>query len=551
MDEFQETFTNPFNIKCSSCGSPAEYDIIHQNYHCQHCGSVTELEAPRRAVERYRQHHEQELKAKKTSDRLRKYNCPGCGAIVVLDATEATGKCDFCGTKMVNSDFLESDAFPELIIPFKITLDEAKGELEKWLKENASKEEAKLLQNRVNELQGYYLPYQIVKGPVKGTALRARSFRKYTYGGFVDEVAVNTSKQLDNLLLDAMEPFDWREIHPFEYGFIAGMRTKMQDSSEKGIEARIREEIRETYLPTVEKTLQSADLDTHVDVSEVMQIPALMPVYIITRGKVQCAINGQTGRVAVTPIKEKVVQRNWLEPVLTWLFVAALCESVPLFFNFHPSYEITMGLSIIVVLIVWAAYTGAIETIKKVVYWQSPKQLAIRDAISKKLRFTDGKELMDNPAKIPVFFEMLEGKLEPVKVSFYTSPRIFKAAIFALGTAFLPNILAYAVVAYDVYLYNDPVERFNQIHHFYAAAWWTLMIPILFVLWIAIVRRDVFDYPILYRIQPDGSTVKVANQYQVDFGIKDMFTMLIAPPVCWVTLFVLFMILGCVGAMVD
>ena len=551
MDEFQETFTNPFNIKCSSCGSPAEYDIIHQNYHCQHCGSVTELEAPMRAVERYRKLHEQELKAKKTSERLRKYNCPGCGAIVVLDSTEATGKCDFCGTKMVNSDFLESDAFPELIIPFKITLDEAKVELEKWLKENSSRPEAKSLMGRVNELQGYYLPYQVVKGPVKGSAYRARGFRKYEYGGFVDEVAVNTSSQLDNMLLDAMEPFDWREIRPFEYGYIAGMRTKLQDTNALGIAHRIKEEIQDAYLQTVEKTLQSADLETSLDISNVMQIPALMPVYFINNGVVKCAINGQTGRVSVTPLKQEVVQRAWLEPVLTMLFVAGLCEAVPVSLGFHASFELTGMISLVVGLIVWAAYGGA-NTVKKTVYLKSAKQLAKRLDVSNKLTFTDGKELIENPAKIPVFFEKIAGKVEPVVIKFYTASRAIKASIIALVLAFLPNVLAYVAVAYDVYLYDDPVERFGQIHHFYAAAWWTLMIPIIFILWIAVVRRDAFEYPVVYRIQPDGGTVEVEGLYKVDWSVKEMLVLLFCTsPVCWITFFILFMVMGCVAAMID
>ena len=82
MDEFQETFTNPFNIKCTGCGAPAEYDIIHQNYHCQHCGATTELNAPVQALQRYRKNHAQELKAKNSQDKCSKYNCPNCGAPV-------------------------------------------------------------------------------------------------------------------------------------------------------------------------------------------------------------------------------------------------------------------------------------------------------------------------------------------------------------------------------------------------------------------------------------------------------------------------------------
>lgn len=548
MGEAKNTFVNPFHIKCSDCGAPADYDIIHQNYHCQYCGGVTELKAPLRAVERYRKLHEQDLKSRNKRDKLRKYICPNCNAVVVLDITEATAKCGFCDTKMVNSKFVGSDAFPEFIIPFKLTIDEAKAELEKWLKNNSSKEEARLLQGRVEELKGYYLPYYVVKGPVQGTVSRVRSFRKYNYGGFIDEVAVNTSSQLDNMLLDAMEPFDWSEIRPFEYGFIAGMKTKLQDANEKDISGRIYTEIKATYLPTIEETLYSADLTLSLNVDNVLKIPALMPVYVISRGKVQCAVNGQTGRVSVTALREKTVQRAWLEPVLMVLLVAAVCEALPLLLHFHPSYELTAGISLVAGLIVWTAYDGA-STIKKIIYLQSDKQLAKR--VNERMTYTDGKELVDSPAKTPVFFEELDGKLEPVKVTFYTGARAVKAGIFGLVGSFLPNIIAYLIVAFNVYALGDPIERFDEIHHFYAAAWWTLMIPVMFILWIAVVRRDVFDYPILHRIMPDGSTVKVEGLNKIDFSIKDVVGIMFTSPFCWLALFMLFMILGTVAAILD
>ena len=548
MEEEQEIFTNPFNIQCESCGAPAVFDIISQNYHCKHCGATTALDQPVAAVARYRRLHVEELKAGRQKDNCRKYNCPHCGAVVVIDSLEATAKCDFCGTQMVNSDFVESDAFPEMMIPFKLTLDEAKEELRKWIKANSSKGEAKNLESRIDELQGYYLPYQIVKGPVSCQVSLARSARKYTCGGYVEEVAVNTSKQMENLLLNAMEPFDWRELRPFEYGFIADMRTKLQDAKAEAIEKRIREEIRDAYLPTIEKTLQTQDLNAVVDRTSVLEMPALLPVYIINRGAVQVAINGQTGRVAVSPLKATVTHRAWLEPVLTVLFVAGLSEVVPLFLNYHPSFEITAGLSIVTALIVWAAYSGT-SNVEKRIFLQSAKQLAKR--VKDQITFTSGNELIDNPALKPVFFEDIGGKTEAVEISFYSGSRIVKAGIFALLTAFLPNILAWLFVAWDVYINGASPERFAQIHHFYAAAWWTLMIPCLFVLWIAVVRRDVFEYPVLYRILPDGRTEMVENLYQSDIRLSDIIGFMTSSPGCWIVFLFLFLILGCTAAILD
>lgn len=550
MAELKETFTNPFNIRCESCGAPADYDIVHQNYHCQYCGATTGLEAPLRAVRLYREKHAREMKeSAHAHPKYRQYNCPGCGAVVAIDTGEATADCGFCGTKLVNSGFVDSQSFPELIIPFKLTPEEARAELEKWLEKNRSKEEAKLLAPRLDELQGYYLPYQVIKGPVSCQVSRARSTRRYNCGGFLEEVAVNTSKQLDNLLLNAMEPFDWREIRPFEYGYIAGLRTKLQDATKENIAQRVNTEVRETYLPTIEKTLQTQDIMVTADTKSVMEIPALMPVYVITQGQVQAAVNGQTGRVSVTPLKKEVTHRAWLEPLLTVLFVAGLCEVVPLLLGFHASFELTLGISAVTALIVWAAYEGT-HTVRKTIYWQSARQLAKR--INQSLTFTDGSELPDNPALTPVFFEKLGGdKPEPVRISFYSGGRLGKALIFALITVFLPNIFACLAFLFSAGVSGETVGQLGQLHHFYAAAWWCFSVPVMFILWIAVARRDVFDYPVLYRLLPDGSAIKVEKLYQTNIGLKGFLHICLTQPFLWITIFVVVVSLGCAAAILD
>lgn len=540
--EFEEIFENPLHIKCSACGAPAHYDIIRQNYGCVHCGATTDLQAPVLAMQKYRQKQAEKLKAGKQKDKFKKHNCPNCGAVVVMDAGEATGKCDFCGTKTVNSEFVDSDSFPELIIPFKLTLDEAKAELEKWIAANKNTAEAKLLADRLDELKGYYLPYQVVKGAVTGEVSRARAFRYYSYGGFIEEVAVNTSRQLDNLLLDAAEPFDWREVRPFEYGYIAGQHTKLEDSTDEAISARINQEIRETYLPTIEKALMSQDLDNSIHTENVLKSPALMPLYIINSGIVKCVVNGQTGRVAVTPLKETVTQYAWLEPVLITLFIFGLSSILPIFLGYHASLEISGMLAVIVGLIVWTAYEKT-KTVKKKIYLHSPKQLAKREHT--KLVFTDASELSDNPALKPVFFEDLGAGIEAVNISFYTPDRIVKGLAFAVGLIFLPNIIAGLTAL-------SKGQGFFEPNHVYAAAWWTLAVPVTFVLYLAIGRRDIFDSPVYYRIKPDGGTERVKTASGDSLPIFEMLSELRKEKIGWMVIaFLAFMLIGSLGAILD
>ena len=65
------------------------------------------------------------------------YTCPNCAAKVVVPEGEALAACSFCGGKPVRSEFLDDDSFPEVVIGFKITLDEARARLERWCEENA------------------------------------------------------------------------------------------------------------------------------------------------------------------------------------------------------------------------------------------------------------------------------------------------------------------------------------------------------------------------------------------------------------------------------
>ena len=101
---------------------------------------------------------------------------------------------------------------PDLIIPFFITKDEAKQRLKTWADEHRRTPEGKAVLSNMNHFCGYYLPYQIVKGPVNARVSRDGTFRGYECGGYLEGTAVGTSKQLDNLVLNDMEPFDWAEV---------------------------------------------------------------------------------------------------------------------------------------------------------------------------------------------------------------------------------------------------------------------------------------------------------------------------------------------------
>ena len=125
-----------------------------------------------------------------------------------------------------------------------------------------------------------------------------------------EETAVNTSGQLDNQVLDEIEPFDWSKARPFEYGYVAGHHVKLSDISGAETDRRIREEAAEDFLPEVERVMQSSGVSVLTETGNMNAIPALLPVYFIKSGKLTAVMNGQTGQIAVTKEREKKADRQ-------------------------------------------------------------------------------------------------------------------------------------------------------------------------------------------------------------------------------------------------
>ena len=168
----------------------------------------------------------QQKKMKKSAEAfsLESASCSGCGATIVFEENEALSKCAFCGRSLVRKEYLYDAGLPESVIPFGITKAEAQQRLEEWCDRNRRKKEAKRLRSMIPELKGFYLPYETVRGPVRCRVSCKRTAKVYGFDGFVNDEFVNGSKQLDNLLLNAMEPFDLDGLEAFDFAYLAGQR---------------------------------------------------------------------------------------------------------------------------------------------------------------------------------------------------------------------------------------------------------------------------------------------------------------------------------------
>ena len=262
------------DIHCTSCGAPAAFDIAEQAYLCSYCGGRVGIKEALAEKTGFRKMQARKVRESAKKYPLRAASCSVCGAEVVFEEKEALAKCAFCGSPLVLKTYLNDREFPECVIPFALTEEEAKEQLLAWCSANARKPEAGSLKKLLPSLKGFYLPYELVRGPVHLMAKRMDSARSYPCESqFFDEF-VSRSKQLDNLLLDGMEPYDLSALTGFDFGFVAGHRVRVSDISDEELAERVSKEAGNTCAPAVSKVLETSAVSISADVSSAVRLPS-------------------------------------------------------------------------------------------------------------------------------------------------------------------------------------------------------------------------------------------------------------------------------------
>lgn len=509
-----------YDIHCPSCGAPAYYDIRTRMYNCSYCGNRVGIDRAKSEHKGFREISKKKMRESIKKFTLQKASCTGCGAQVVFETGEAVANCAFCGRSLVRKAFVNPDIIPELIVPFAITPTEAQDILADWCNKNKWKNEARAIREKIQDLKGFYLPYELVRGPVSCSVFRIEGGSVYDCGGFIDEVFVNCSKKLDNQLLDAMEPYDLDELQEFDFSYIAGHQVKTGDISEDELIRRIDVEVGEDYKPVIQKTLETKAVGVNVSCKNVLRMPVLLPVYYLAFDGYMAAVNGQTGRVSVRACKESkyLILPWWIKAILAT--IAGTAGVALGMFLFGAERDLILGasgcLALVLVFVFFAAYsqqreeTYGLETYRKVFH---------------------SKTELKKPVTKPVFFMNIAGKIQEVEIRFTSVLRVIRALAITFGVVFLPVILALIINGFN----------FSILNLGGSAVWFCIAVPLAPVFLIKYGRMDIYDNPWIYMIGENGQKKRYKPKHDnvdmremIDF-IKEWFK----PPLLWLTLFIL------------
>lgn len=508
------------DISCPACGAPAEYDIIAQNYRCRYCGQETGVGETLARKREYRSLIRDRLARSGPPFRMETARCTGCGAEITFAENEALTDCAFCGRKLVRKAYAGPAVLPELLIPFRITREEAKRRLLDWCEANSRRPEAKTLRKNADRLEGFYLPYLLIKGPTACTVRRRNTDRVFHCRGFIDGTFVNVSSNLNNAVLDGTEPYNVADLREFEFSFLAGQRVKTADLRKKDAEARIKDEIAAGYEPFISKTLESRAVTVAPTVDGLMAMDAVLPAYYLRVGEVTAAVNGQTGKVAVQEAKDRFTMPWILRPVaaLAVLIALTFLAAILLSPGQRTGLLIAGALSFFYLIVVLTAYHDH--------YGRSGRFLLRRRILS-----SDNQR---PPQEQPVFFESLGGETRPVRIRFTTPARVLRMVLAALLVTFLPLVIAFVLNGFSA----------EGLHLSGAAVWLCVFVPVTPIWLLKFGRLRLHEKPLLYT--PDRKGVLRRYRKRTDaekkrgfaFNARDVFKAILVAAVCLLILFV-------------
>ena len=487
---------NPFVIKCKSCGAPAEFDILRQNHYCLFCRTETSSKEGLEERNNWKSSHK--MKISKDMEVAGKifYTCKGCAAQVMIKDEAVVGKCEFCGGTLARRTYAESDNLPDAVLPFYITREEAMEQVKKWCDENPKRPESNIIRKQLSKLTGYYLPFELVKGDASVDTVRANCFRVYHGKCYLDGIAVNTSRKMNNLLLDAAEPFDLDDLVEFNISYLNDYKIKMQDLDENQLKNRVSDEVSSDLSESLNKNFSTDQMQTNVKSGDLLVMSAILPFYILKVGKVELVVNGQTGRIAVAKKKVKKSYRYLMEPTIITVIIFVVSKLLISYFSGESYFEIeplSIGITSVFGIIAFVAFGQNRGASYEDPILKTPPQQAKREG--RVLNILKSDKEKDKVQM--VFYENLKSGETPVSIRFYNHKRIIIWLIGFLLFNFAPILIGGLIAGFHV----------EQMSFGSIIIWMVFSVPVSYALYVQMCRVLVYDRPILYQYPYSGKEI--------------------------------------------
>ena len=379
---------------CKNCSHALVFNPVTKMLDCSSCGSSFKPEDIEAESKKYRE----DLKPESAKEVLNSdeeqlmdcyvYSCSECGGEIIINGTEASTTCVYCGNPNVVFNRIAKQKRPEFIMPFSITKEQAVSLARNKIKKGAFI--PKEIKNfSVDCCRGIYLPYWIVdatyydtvlvEGRVKEGKHSATKYFGRSGNLKFKALPIDASKALSDESSSKLEPFDMSHLKPFDEDYLSGFYSNVSDVVYKDVRRAAQNRGKEFFAEAALKSVSAFNTQIvasypQIDVDIDMKY-AMLPAWFITfdyEGKHHTIlVNGDNGKV--------VCALPWKKALFNTMLVGiGILASVLSYFMFWPlltalfsdtdSDSIKGSLKILVIIIgvIITIFSSGVGSVKRV-----------------------------------------------------------------------------------------------------------------------------------------------------------------------------------------
>ncbi len=316
---------------CKNCGAELYWDSNANCLKCEYCEEeyqVADFDSPEKTADSSPIPNTADNDAKATdhsdSHDLVVYKCSHCSAEIITARSTVATTCAYCGRAISMTDKFVDNFKPDAVIPFLVDEEKAIQIYKKYIHSTFLTPKTFGTESVIKKMKGIYVPFWLHTFANRTKALlhceNTMSKRRgddkiiehHMYHVTVDaegifkDIPTDALKNLDNTLMDAIEPFDYDKLQKFNPAYMAGFYAEEYNENEQDTLGRAKERSEETMHRQIlseagaygSKLIHNSD----IQFSNINSRYAMLPVWLLNveyQGKDYLyAINGETGKIA-------------------------------------------------------------------------------------------------------------------------------------------------------------------------------------------------------------------------------------------------------------
>ena len=327
---------------CQNCGGPLIYSPEISRLTCKMCGAS------------YRPEDVEDYGKESHVYDCRVYTCGHCGGEIIINGTEASTMCIYCGNPNVVFKRVSKERRPDGIIPFTISRERARELLTEKLNSGRFIP-SDIRKAEIKDITGVYIPYWVVDCDFNDAVLYQsvadngkNSDVEYhgTYiNCFVRSLALDGATRLNDNVCNKLEPFFFEDVKPFNEDYLNGFYSDTTDLTPSDLREAVLGRCDTMYreyavgeIPGRDKKVLRSQPSVNIrDGAVYIMFPAWFCSFTFKGEHHTFLVNGQTGKVVgAVPFDKRKANAIGAALFLTFLALFLL----PLFLMHHSGYQL-------------------------------------------------------------------------------------------------------------------------------------------------------------------------------------------------------------------